>query len=371
MRIRTNLRRIFNFAVNRHREFFTSQLWDTGARVIRERFFCFERVSEAEFLHNLRQIEARPWNLHIELTNICNADCIFCAYRFQSRKKMIMAKEVYSKALDDYCSMGGGELRLETCLGDPLLDPGFIERIRQARFRPEITKITTLTNGINLDRIGIEKILRCGIDEVGISSGPWDERLYKLIYHSDNYRRMRNNVVELLRKKIEIKSHAEIKILFRSNLSMKKTLELPDYKTIRYLPHKVEFNTDFDTWLGNIKEGDLLKGMHLRPLSWLEKEPCYLLYDGPIVFADGKVGLCGCRDFNADSELIIGNIMENSLLDLWRSEKTHVLRKRFWQGDFPDICARCTAYANLDLYRSRRGKLRTNLVSERLKVKAQ
>jgi len=370
MRIKTNLRRIFNFAVNHRKEFFTPQLWATIGRVLRERFSYFDRVSDTEFLYNLQQIEARPWNLHVELTNICNANCIFCAYRFQARKKMLMEEVIYSKALSDYCSLGGGELRLETCLGDALIDPHFIERVQEARGHPEITKITTLTNGINLNQIGIDQLLESGIDEIGISTGPWDERLYQSIYCSKDYSRMRKNVTELLKKKAETGSPVEIKILFRSNLTMKKTLELPDYRTIRYLPHQVEFNTDFDTWLGNIKPEDLLEGMYLRPLSRLEKEPCYWLYDGPMVFVDGKVGLCGCRDFNADSELIIGNIMEAPLLDLWHSEAAHKLRGRFWKGDFPDICKRCTAYANLDFYRSRRGTLRANLVNEWLKAKS-
>ncbi len=371
MRIQTNLKRIFNFAINTHKDFFTPQLWDTVGRVLKERFFYFDRAPQSEFLYNLKQIEARPWNLHIELTNICNANCIFCAYGLQSRKKMIMDKEIYSKALDDYCSMGGGELRLETCLGDALIDPDFVERIQQARTHPEITTITTLTNGINLDRIGIEKILRSGIDEIGISTGPWDEELYKMIYRSSDYIRMRNNVVELLKKNLQIQKRVEIKILFRSSLSIKKTLDLPDYKMIKQLLHKVEFNTDFDTWLGNIKPEDLLGGMHLRPISELEREPCYWLYDGPIIFADGKAGLCGCRDFNADSELIIGNISEDSLLDLWRSEKARSLRQRFLSGDFPEICRKCSAYANLDFYRSKRGTLRADLVNEWLRAKRQ
>jgi hypothetical protein len=369
MRIRTNLKRILNFGVNHRQDLFSRQLWDTVARVLEERFFYLDRVSRKEFLSNLRRIESRPWNLHIELTNICNANCIFCAYSLQARIKMIMQKEIYSKALGDYSALGGGELRLETCLGDPLTDPDFVERIRQARTHPEITRITTLTNGINLDRIGIEKILCSGLDEIGISTGPWDEELYKLIYRSSNYIRMRNNVVGLLEKNLETGKRVQIKILFRSNLSMKKTLGLADYKKIRHLPHKVEFNTDFDAWIGSIRQKDLIPGMHLRPLSSLEREPCYWLYDGPIIFADGKVGLCGCRDFNADSELIIGDIRENSLLDLWRSEKTFRLRQRFWAGDFPDICRKCSAYANLDFYRSKRGSLRARLVHDWLRGK--
>lgn len=364
MNLRNNFKRITQFAMNRHKEVFTREFWMTVTRVVKERFNYFDRVSNSEFLQNLRHIEVRPWNLHIELTNICNAKCIFCAYQFQTRPKVVMSDEVYLKALDDYCSIGGGELMLETCVGDPLCDLNIIERIKEARSRPEITRIATLTNGINLDKIGIEQLLHSGIDEIGISTGPWDEKLYELIYRSKNYHRVRQNVTQLLKMNAKAGKPLRIKILFRSNLSMKKTLELPDYQAIRHLPHEVEFNTDFDTWTGEIKQSDLLDGMHVRPLSKLEKEPCYWLYDGPIIFADGKVGLCGCRDFNAQSELIIGNILESHLLDLWQSEATKRLRARFVAGNFPDICQKCTTYANLDFYRSKRGSLRAKLVND-------
>lgn len=370
MRIQSNLRRIFHFAINRHKEIFTRSLWITVKRVFRERFTYLDKISDSEFLYNLQQIEIRPWNLHMEVTNICNANCIFCAYQFQTRKKMVMGKEVYSKALNDYCFMGGGEFRLETCVGDPLVDPNFIERVRQARSHPEITKITTLTNGVNIDKIGVKELLRSGINEIGISTGPWDENLYELIYRSKDYHRVRSNVTELLKKNLELGEPIRIKLLFRTNLSMKKTLALPDYQTIRHLAHEIEFNTDFDTWLGEIKQKDLLEGMYIRPLSKLEKGPCYLLYDGPTIFVDGKVGLCGCRDFNADSELIIGNILESSLLDLWQSESVRRLRKRFWNEEFPDICKKCSNYANLDLYRSKRGSLRAKLVAKWVKKRA-
>ena len=103
--------------------------------------------------------------------------------------------------------------------------------------------------------------------------------------------------------------------------------------------------------------------MHLRPPSRFDKEPCYWLYDGPIIFVDGRVGLCGCRDYNADSELIIGHIMEDSLLNIWHSERVKQVREKFRKQSLPDICSKCTTYANLDLYREQRGREIRNFIN--------
>lgn len=369
MRIRNNLKRTFSFLINHRNELFTHQFWAEALRVYKLRFDYANRISHTEFLQNLKYIEIRPWNLHVEVTNICNANCIFCAYRFQARKKMFMSEEIYSKTLQDYCAMGGGELRIESCVGDPLVDLNFLERVQEARSHPEITKIATLTNGISLDRVGIEKLLESGINEISISMGPWDERLYQAIYRYEDYQGVRQNVTQLLKMNSKMGFPLNIKICFRSNLSMKRTLELSDYKAIRHFPHEIEFNTDFDTWLGIITQKDLLRGMHIRPIIRLEREPCYWFYDGPMVFADGKVGLCGCRDFDANSELIAGNILEDSLLNIWQSEAVCRLRERFWNGDFPDICRKCSTYVNLDFYRSQQGSLRAKVVTEHFKLK--
>lgn len=371
MKITANMERICRVAWHRRKDIFTRHFWNMAERVLRERFNVWQRVDNKTFLENLRTFDVRPWNLHIELSNICNADCIFCAYQYQTRDEKIMADEVYLKALDDYCAMGGGDFMLTVSVGDPAVDPNFIRRIKEARSRTEIASIETITNAVALKSQQIEELIHSGITRIQISTGPWDQSLYTKIYRNKSYKKVIKNVRQLLEKNVEAGCPVEVKIAFRSNLTMQETLSLPDYKEIAHLPHSIEFNADFDTWTGEIKEGDLLPGMYLRPLSELEHEPCYWLYDGPIVFVDGSVGLCGCRDYNADSELIVGNIMQRPLLEIWQSEKVKKLRERFRSGTFPSICRSCSTYSNLDMYRRKPGRDRADLVRSRLESKRQ
>lgn len=369
MRVGHNLERIVRFAWHRRKEVFSPYFWAMVTRVLRNRFNVWQNVGQAEFGENLRAIETRPWNLHVELSNICNANCIFCAYQYQSRPEKIMADAVYRKALDDYCALGGGDLMLTVSVGDPAVDPNLIRRIEQARARPEIASIETITNAIALKSGQVEALLQSGLSRLQISTAPLDEALYAEIFRSKSYAHMKRIVRLLLEKNLELGCPVEIKLAFRGNLSMQEALSLPDYEEIRHLPHQVEFNTDYDSWTGQIRPEDLLAGMHLRPLSRLEKEPCYWFYDGPIVYVDGRVGLCGCRDFNADSELIVGNIMDSALLEIWQSQAVQALRGRFRTGDFPAICRKCTTYANLDMYRRIPGSERASLTRARYKSK--
>lgn len=54
----------------------------------------------------------RPFELHLELTNICNANCIFCPYQFQTRQHETMTDNVFEKALANYLAEGGAALFL-------------------------------------------------------------------------------------------------------------------------------------------------------------------------------------------------------------------------------------------------------------------
>ncbi|MDX8400432.1 MAG: radical SAM/SPASM domain-containing protein [Gallionellaceae bacterium] len=369
MKISTNIKRIRRVLWNRRKDIFSLPFWRMVGRVAYERFNIWQRVDEQAFLENLRAIENRPWNLHVELSNICNANCIFCAYQYQKRREEIMAEAVFLKTLDDYCAIGGGDFMLTVSVGDPAVDPHLIQRIREARSRPEIASIETISNAIALKPGQIEALIRSGISRIQISIGPMDAELYEKIFRNKSYGKVLANVRLLLERNLAAGCPVEIKLAFRSNLSMNETLGLPDYQGIKHLPHSIEFNTDFDTWSGEIKQGDLLPGMHLRPLSELESEPCYWLYDGPIVFVDGSVGLCGCRDYNADSELIVGNIMQRPLLEIWQSEEVKELRERFTKRDFPQICRNCSTYANLDMYRSKPGSDRGKLTRSRFESK--
>ena len=278
--------------------------WINTIRVIESRFNIYNRVSISKYKDNLSAIEKRPWNIHLELSNICNSNCVFCAYQYMTRPKTIMSDAIFNKSLDDYCDIGGGIVMLEVVVGEPTTDNMFLERIRKVRARKEVTSIETITNGILLHKYNMKELVNSGISKIKISIPAFREDIYIQVYRNPNYAKVKENVRSLLEANMASGCPVDITISFRSPISYRETLTTPDYLAIKYLQHKTEFNTDYDTWLGNIKQEDVPKGMIVRKETALSKEPCYLLYDGPDVYSDGKVGLCSCRDFNlADTRI--------------------------------------------------------------------
>jgi len=52
-----------------------------------------------------------PSGLGIEVTNICNANCIFCAYQYRERRAQTMDQKLFERIIDQYIEGGGGQRR--------------------------------------------------------------------------------------------------------------------------------------------------------------------------------------------------------------------------------------------------------------------
>src|SRR5262245_7379098 len=151
----------------------------------------------------LEAMALRPYELHLELTNLCNADCVFCPYQFQTRPHAFMSDEVFHKAVGDFVRIGGGSVGLTPIVGDALIDPAFVTRVRYLRAQPAIDRIWLTTNAILFDKHGIKDILNSGITHLNISTAGFDEAMYRRVYRNKSYQRMRANVLELVRLNAE------------------------------------------------------------------------------------------------------------------------------------------------------------------------
>ena len=95
---------------------------------------------------------------------------------------------------------------------------------------------------------------------------------------------------------------------------------------------------NWDNWTGLIKKEDLPLGQDFRKIVDTSK-PCSLFYKGLIILANGDVGACWCRDL--EGMLIVGNIYQNTLEEIWQGDKMNKLREGWWSGQIPEICKNC------------------------------
>jgi radical SAM protein with 4Fe4S-binding SPASM domain len=310
----------------------------------------------------LTAMALRPFELHLELTNLCNANCVFCPYQFQTREIEFMTDDVFSKAVSDFISIGGGSVGLTPIVGDALIDPKFLERVRYLRSQPSIDRIFLATNAILLDKHGIAEVLASGITNITISTAGFDKNMYERVYRSQSYERMRRNVLELVRQNAEHDNPVHVTVGLRADRPLDEVMRDPDFQPILQYKPAVDFTWSFTSASGRITREMLPSAMKLRVVR-SRKETCVQLYNGPIILPDGTVMACSCvASMDAIPDLGIGNIMEAALLEIWTSSRMKSLRSSFFKdGDLNATCADCDMYRDLELYRTSEGRKRAEI----------
>lgn len=298
------------------------------------------------------ELKKKILHLSVETINICNANCTFCAYGLQERPEGIMTESLFKKIILDYVKIGGGDLGLTPTVGEPFADKDIVSRVKFARSFPEIKKIGTYTNLISLGIFNINDVVTCGFSELTISTSGFDEDMYLRIYRSKQYKRMYNNLIKLLKVNKAHGSPIDISIDMRSDFSLAQTRNLKDYKNIlNYISEsKCIYKFRYDDWAGKIKQKDLSGKMKIRKNNspfHLRISPCFEYFNGPHIYRDGKVGICGCRDVDAKN-LIIGDVNENSIKEIWQNQKHKEYMDRFHTNP-PNICAVCSHYNNVSV----------------------
>ena len=290
--------------------------------------------------------------LNVETINICNANCIFCAYQYQTRDTGCMDRKLFEKIILEYVEIGGGDLGLTPTVGEPLADKYLLERIKFARTFDKIKKIGFTSNLISLARFNIKDFVNSGLTNMNISTSGFDQVMYKRVYRSNEYNRMYNNLINLLKENTNSGNPIDILIHMRTDKSLNETCNFPDYKKLlQYSPAKKFLcKLRYDDWAGKIKKSELSGSMKIRNMMASMRfrySACFEYYNGPTIYWNGDVGICGCRDVDA-KELIIGNIKHNKISDIWYNEK-HLDYLNNFINRMPEICKKCTHYDNLSI----------------------
>lgn len=313
--------------------------------VLVEYNFRFKRNAIRERLKKLRRI---PRCLHIEGTNICNAKCNFCAYPQMERAKQVMPMPDFQEYIDQYISMGGKHISLTPIVGDPFVDRYLFDRLDYLYSLPQIESFYFFTNAILMTPEVSEKLLTYGDKlSVHVSWGGFDRDTYKTNMGVDRFDLVCQNIKTFIDKKRIANSSIGFYIGVRCPLSNCKGALWEEFRTYERDGLLGIHFTDggYDSWAGKIKPEDLEK-IGLVPLDMPYKRgACEFLFTKPVILANGKVNACASRDVEA--ELIVGDLKESNLSEVWTGQGIEEIIERQERGDFPDVCKRCTCYISV------------------------
>jgi len=287
--------------------------------------------------------------LSIEVTNICNSRCVFCANKIMQRKREHMDMGLFKKAVDEFAATGAKELSFNSCIGDPLLDPDILDRVRYVRNFPQIKFLGFVTTLQWLHKFDIEEFIDAGITWLYISTMFLGRQEYARLFGVDNYEQTLKNIAALIKENKKRKNKISINFSLKNTGQPRKIIannqdfQLIDNLAGGELLRELDKSSIFvDDWCGSVELPGYLRRRPLYPRLF---KPCRYMYNSCIIFSSGKIGLCPCRDFDADSDLILGDIRNNSLAEVWVGEKhTRLVKEWRRKNIIPKICSKCRHY---------------------------
>ena len=313
----------------------------TAARIYRK---PFRNLAKGQIAY-LREVTRRaPLTLQIETINVCNAACIFCAYPGMKRKKGVMSMALFEKIVKDYEEMGGGAVSLTPIVGDALMDPHLIDRIRVLKAHPAIKQISLTTNCIALHKYSDEDVryLLEALHCIQVSIGGLDAGTYKTMYGVDEFAHVEPAMERLIRLRASVTEAASLTFAFRTadwkfTGRFKKQIEGYQQQGV-FISHM----WTYANYGGRIKNNAKSGLMILDSQSNKHKTCIYPCIHAAICW-DGTVTACSCTDLDC-TQLKIGHVGEQALSGILSGENRARILDSFKKGSLTGICRKCSAY---------------------------
>lgn len=278
-----------------------------------------------------------PKQIDLETTNACNIHCSICPQPNQKRKPEHMKFELAKKAIDEINNYGL-EMMCLTDFGEPFLNKEFFEISRYAARSAKIKHLFISTNGLLIDRNVSEQLLTSGLDKIIVSLDGACKETYERIRIGSDYDKVVHNIldfIEMRRKHNKVKPSVAVQII-RMHDTVK---EIDDF--LRFWKSRIDPQDQIDIkeyigWQYQVPYRNSLRENKIKI-----RVPCLVyLWSNLAIHSNGNICAC-CYDLNG--ELILGNIKENSIYDIWHGKKCRQLRFAHLKGLFKNIpvCENC------------------------------
>lgn len=288
------------------------------------------------------QPPARIW---VEPTSHCNLRCDFCLNRKLGRdQKGYMDIGLFRDLVDQIApskSLHGGVHQINLFhRGESLLHPEIGSMIGYASSAGLQTRVHT--NGTVMDREKALELLDSGLDILSFSFDGYDKQMYEANRVNACFEKTLDNITGLLKvKRTEARRKPfvalELMEIGDDPPDMMRRKRVDFLRRFKGLPlDKFVIRTPHN-WGGGVNVGKERSGRLLRE----HRVPCPLLWHALAVFWDGSVMPC-CQDFFG--ELVLGNLKESSIEDMWNGDRMRELRREMSAveaGQLRMPCATC------------------------------
>lgn len=293
--------------------------------------------SERSYYTRTLEPPNRPMVFSIETTSYCNLKCVMCPYPDMTRPHEMMEFEVFRKIIDEVRDYNGS-IWLHN-LGEPLAHPQFAELTRYVKESGLPCGFSTNATLLNEAR-GTE-ILESGLDKIILCMDGVTKESFEKMRVGASFEKVTQNIEGFLRLKKQKRVENPETIV--QLIYMKDTESQVEEFKRRWQPlaDRVHIKR-FATWADQVGPITELSDPEHRYYPEHSKSslrhPCAYLWRNVVVTAVGDVIPC-CMDY--DARMVMGNVKEQSLQEIWHGEKFRQARADQLAGRFLSTCESC------------------------------
>lgn len=303
---------------------------------------------------------ATPFVLFVDPSSACNFRCKFCPtgdaqlVNESGRWQGLMPLALFQKVIDDLTAFPEPVKVLRLYKeGEPLLNREFAAMVRYAKASGRAREVDTTTNGSLLTPQRAEEILAAGIDRINISvDGLSEEQFWEFARARVDFNAYVANIRRLYGMRGDCQICIKIAGDFLSEDDKKRFFDtFGDYADRIFIENVAPCWPEFDVEkrLGIRIE----KGIYDQPVDAVDVCP-YIFYS-LAVNSDGSVSLCF---LDWARKLLMGDVREQSLRQIWTCERLHDHRLAHLEGRRREnaVCGGCGQLShglpdNLDPFR--------------------
>ena len=279
----------------------------------------------------------QPKYIQLETVTKCNAKCEFCPQNEIIRDPARMPEATWKKIVDD--TRGLGITYRPFLTNEPFVDNRMPEIVRYIKENDPTAKVEFNTNGeLVTEQLSID-LLEAGVDIMRFSIDGLSRETYEPSRLGVNY----DKVMERTQRFLELWNEGGYRDKVFTELRM---IEVPENR------HEIEAYQDFWgpkcsevlitqlyqwPWTGQLRDDVVLK-------------PCLKVLDEIFFYSNGNATIC-CWDVH--ERAVIGNVLDQSVQEIWESYAARCLRATLNDGrrDLIHLCSRCNAYQGYDFSR--------------------
>ena len=315
--------------------------------------------SKKNYLLNKQYIPDILNSINIEVTNICNLKCKFCAYDKRDLNKVplkTMDMNLFKNVTNQCIKLGYKNFGLTPVTGDIFMDKDVEEKIKYLENLDGLNGYYFYTNFIPIKEEKISNLFNYKkLTHLGLSIYGHDESTFiKFSKGTTNSYRILLKNLDFLYSKLKTHDYEfQIEIGHRTSKDYSLDASSSDLslvlKKLRSLKNVVyDKNHSFNNWGGMIQENDVAD-LNIKFQKGLTKKngSCSLIYSRLSIGANGVVNACACRD--ANFSLQIGNASNENLSNIisYNNKRYSDLIESQEKNNFPSVCESCDFYKSI------------------------